>query len=242
MYGHRARIGYTSPPVLTEVFPYEFYRIAPEGVTLLITTLTVKSATPEELQDSYEISLGAAREMGKAGVDLVVLGGVPINLCRGVDKVDELIQSTEEACGVPVTTSVTAQLNALQKLGAKRLGVVSLAGEATLEYEYLERGGYQIVASKNVPEMPPLNYMGRASSDISMNAAWALAKEHPEIDTLYFPCPHRPTIDMIQEIEEELDINIVTASQAIIWEALRRCDIRDPVSGYGRLFDDGQSD
>ena len=28
MYGHRARIGYTSPPVLTEVFPYEFYRTA----------------------------------------------------------------------------------------------------------------------------------------------------------------------------------------------------------------------
>ena len=112
LYGHRARIGYTSPPVLTEVFPYEFYRIAPEGVTLLVTTLTVKNATSEELQDSYDISLAAAREMGKAGVDLVVLGGVPINLCRGVDKVDELIKSTEEDCGVPVTTSVTAQLNA----------------------------------------------------------------------------------------------------------------------------------
>ena len=242
MYGHRARIGYTSPPVLTEVFPYEFYRIAPEGVTLLVTTLTVKSATPEELQESYEVSLRAAREMGKAGVDLVVLGGVPINLCRGVDKVDELIRSTEEDCGVPVTTSVTAQLNALHQLGASKLGVVNTATESTLEYEYLERAGYQIVASKGVAEMPPLNYMGRASSDISMNVARELAKAHPEIDTLYFPCPHRPTIDMIQEIEEELDVNIVTASQAIIWEALRRCDIRDPVSGYGRLFDDGPSD
>jgi hypothetical protein len=37
-YGHRARIGYTSPPLTTEVFPYEFYRMAPAGVTLVITT------------------------------------------------------------------------------------------------------------------------------------------------------------------------------------------------------------
>ena len=236
MYGHRARIGYTSPPVLTEVFPYEFYRIAPEGVTLLVTTLTVKNATSQELQDSYDISLAAAREMGKAGVDLVVLGGVPINLCRGVDKVDELIKSTEEDCGVPVTTSVTAQLNALHHLGASKLGLVNTGARSTLEYEYLERAGYEIVASEGVPEMPPLNYMGRASSDISMNVARALAKAHPEIDTLYFPCPHRPTIDMIEEIEEELDVNIVTASQAIIWESLRRCDIQDPAPGYGRLF------
>ena len=32
MYGHRARIGYTSPPLTTEVFPYEFYKVVPEGV------------------------------------------------------------------------------------------------------------------------------------------------------------------------------------------------------------------
>src|SRR5262249_10006750 len=26
IYGHRARIGYTSPPLTTEIFPYEFYK------------------------------------------------------------------------------------------------------------------------------------------------------------------------------------------------------------------------
>ena len=33
-YGYRARIGYTSPPLTSEIFPYEFYRLAPDGVTL----------------------------------------------------------------------------------------------------------------------------------------------------------------------------------------------------------------
>ena len=28
-YGYRARIGYTSPPLTSEIFPYEFYKLAP---------------------------------------------------------------------------------------------------------------------------------------------------------------------------------------------------------------------
>ena len=45
MYGYRARIGYCSPPFVTEVFCSEFYKMAPQGVTLMITTLAVTSLT-----------------------------------------------------------------------------------------------------------------------------------------------------------------------------------------------------
>ena len=33
VYGYRARIGYTCPPVIAEVFPYEFYKVVPQGAT-----------------------------------------------------------------------------------------------------------------------------------------------------------------------------------------------------------------
>ena len=236
MYGYRARIGYTSPPVVTEVFPYEFYRIVPEGVTLALTTLVVNNATPEELEESYEISIRVAQEMGRAGVDLLVLGGVPINLCRGVDKVDDLIKTVEKRAGVPVTTSVTAQLNALRRLGARRLGVVTTNTSSTMDWQYLEHAGYEISASIGVPTLPPLNHLGKATSKMTMDAARELKRTSQDVDTLYFPCPHRPTVDMIQEVEDDLNVNVVTASQAIIWEALRRCGINDPIPGYGRLF------
>jgi len=41
MYGHRASIGYTSPPLTTEIFPSEIYRLASKGVTLVITALAI---------------------------------------------------------------------------------------------------------------------------------------------------------------------------------------------------------
>ena len=105
MYGHRARIGYTSPPLTTEVFPYEFYRIVPAGVTLVVTTLAIVERSSSEVDQSYEISMRAAREMAAAGVDIVVLGGVPINLSRGADNAQAMIRDLEAELKIKVATS-----------------------------------------------------------------------------------------------------------------------------------------
>ena len=236
VYGYRARIGYTCPPVIAEVFPYEFYKVVPEGVTLAITTLAVLNATPDELQNSYDISLQAAKEMGAAGVDLVVLGGAPVNMAQGYDNIDKLIRETEEACGVPVTTSLTAKNNALGHLGSKRVVVVGLARDSDASSEYLDRAGCEVVGTVPTPSAPPLNHLGRLPSDASVEVARGLVKEHPEADTLYFPCAHRATINRIEAMEEEMGVNVISASSVIIWEALRRCGIRESISGYGRLF------
>ena len=123
MYGYRARIGYTSPLAATEVFPYEFYDLVPKGVTLVMTTLAVADRTRDELERSYEISLQAAEDMARVKIDLMVLGGVPINLLRGFDHVDDLIRDTQAKIGVPVTTSLTAQVEAMRTTGARKVAV-----------------------------------------------------------------------------------------------------------------------
>jgi maleate cis-trans isomerase len=63
-----------------------------------------------------------------------------------------------------------------------------------------------------------------------------VAREHPKVDTLYFPGPHRAVLDQVENLEQELGINVVTASQAIFWEAFRRCGVNEPIAGFGRLF------
>ncbi len=237
MYGHRARIGYTSPPMVTEVFPYEFYQIAPRGVTLAVTTLAVLQVTSEEVNESAQISLRAAKEMALAGVDLVVLGGIPINLTVGSDKVVDLISHTATACGVPVTTSVTAQVNALRKLNAHRVGVV-VPGSAsdTVFLGFLKDFGFEVAGVIGADRT--LYEWGRMSSDVCLELAKQLIRDHPEADTIYLPCPHWPVNDQIATMERELGRNVVGASQAIIWESLRLCGIAEPIDGYGRLLRD----
>src|SRR5882724_4932812 len=123
IYGHRARIGYTSPPLTTEVFPYEFYQMVPTGVTLVITTLAIVVRSKGEVDQSYDISTKAAREMAAAGVDIIVLGGVPINLSRGSANAQQMIADLEAELNVKVSTSASAQARAAKALGCKKVVV-----------------------------------------------------------------------------------------------------------------------
>src|SRR3984893_10874282 len=122
-YGHRARIGYTSPPLTTEGFPYEFYQMAPAGVTLVITTLAIVVRSKEEVDQSYDTSMKAAREMAAAGVDIIVLGGVPIHLSRGPVNAQQMIRDLEAELKVKVSTSASAQARAAKALGCKKVVV-----------------------------------------------------------------------------------------------------------------------
>src|SRR5262249_62225982 len=123
IYGSRARIGYTSPPLTTEVFPYEFYQIVPDGVTLVVTSLAIVVRSNDEVDQSYDISMRAAREMAAAGCDIVVLGGVPINLSRGTRNAEQMISDLEAELQVKVSSSAAAQARAAKALGCKKAGV-----------------------------------------------------------------------------------------------------------------------
>jgi maleate cis-trans isomerase len=241
MYGHRARIGYISPLLVTEVFIHEFYQIVPPGVTLALSGLTFAQGTGQEVQESFDLTLRAARVMGAAGVNLVVLGGTFLNVFKGFDKLDEVIKTTQEACGVPVTTSLSARKEAFQRVKARRIAVVDLFGDGRQEGEsrqqsdYVERLGYEVVGRKGVGLKAYAN-IAQLPSEASMQAARDLLREHPEADTVYFPGAHRATVDQIEALEQQLRVNVVGASQSIIWHALRRCGIHDAIPGYGRLL------
>ena len=237
MYGHRARIGYTSPFSATEVFPYEFYMIAPEGVSLVISTLGVMERNKEEIDRSYDMSLLAAKELARVQVDLIVLGGVPINLARGAD-VNDLIHEVERDTNVPVTTSISAQIDALLAVGARR---VAVGHPYTPDQDrtfagYAEKYGFEPSSVKGAGYTGP--ELGRMPRVAALELGRALLEADPTADTIWLPCPHWAVVDVIDLLEQELGITVVTALQAITWQALRRCQVSDRIEGYGRLLRD----
>ena len=237
MYGYRARIGYTSPPYLTETFPYEFYKMVPEGVTLVLTTLAIRQLTEKEVARSVEMTLEAAREMGRAKVDIVVFGGVPLNLSLGYDGLEETMRKTEDEIGVPVTSSITAQVNALRALGARKLILVHpFSDPEGFHAEYVTHYGFDLLGFKGAGKS--VADLATVSQDEVKGIAEALYREHPDADTIYVPAPHWGVIEVIEPLEQELGVNVVTAIQAIVWETLRRSGVNDRINGYGRLLRD----
>jgi maleate isomerase len=239
MYGHRARIAYTSPLACTETFPYEFYKIVPPGVTLVITTLKIVDLTPEEVEQSYELSVLAAADMASIGSDLVVLGGLPINLAHGYDNVGRLMRDTEERIGAPVSSSLSAQLDALAHLKPERIAIVhpfSDDDQQALLMEIVGREKLNLVAIRGMGRVG--RELGRIPLQASIDFARSMKREYPDIDLLWLPGPHYAVVEAIATIEDELGITVMSANQAIVWHALRRCGIADRITGYGRLLEE----
>ncbi|MFI5266356.1 MAG: hypothetical protein ACHQ7M_03165 [Chloroflexota bacterium] len=234
-YGSRARIGYTCPVYLAEIFPYDFYKIVPDGVSMMTATASVWKGTPEEMKKSAEESIRAAREMARSGVNVVVVGGVPVGFAAGYPSIENLVETLQAETGVPTTASLLCQNHALQTVGAKKVVVLRTGkgGRRDQHMEQVEGLGCTILDVRGVGEGM---YATPPPAEHTLDLARAILRDNPEADTLHCPSPHWPMAANIQQLEDEFHVNVVTAGQAIIWEALRLAGIKDSISGYGRLL------
>ena len=237
IYGHRARIGYTVAAVTTEVFPIDWYKIVPDGVTLMMITLPLGDRSPEDVKKCNEASHAAAHAFAQSGADLVLLGGVPVNLSRGFDKLDDYLKQLEDEIGVPVSSSSTAHQKAYKALGSKRVGTIHpFMPDQNPRHERYLKEFFGLEPAGCYAGLSNLKELGKVSIDSTLAWARALKKEHPEIDTFNFACPHWRVIDAIEVIEQELKVSCMSSLQAIAWESMRRTGVNDRIEGYGRLL------
>lgn len=238
MIGNRARIGYCSPPFVTEIFCYEFYKMVPKGVTLMITTLEVGNEyTNAVFNSSYDRSIAAAKAMGEAGADVVVLGGNPVNQSRGVENLEQICADLAKEIGTKVITSTLAQKEAMQKLGVTKVATAHMAGPGHVERhdKQMQNMGFESVGSYS-PRRTPLLHYGKISENEVIEASHELKRRWPEADCFHFASAHWPTAHAIDQVEREFGVAVMTSQQAIVWKALRTAGIDDRIEGFGRLF------
>ncbi len=234
-YGTRARICYTCPIFLAEIFPYDFYKMVPEDITLVTATASVWQGTPEEMKRSAEQSIKSAHEMARAGCNVVVFGGVPVGFAAGYARIEDLLKELHKETKVPFTASLLCQNAALQTVGAKKTVVLRSGGGRNDQHmQEVEALGIQILEVKGIGQSM---YGTPLGAEQTLQMGRDLLKAHPDADTLHCPSPHWPMAANIEALEKEFPgVNVVTSGQAITWHALRLGGIKDKVQGYGRLF------
>jgi maleate isomerase len=174
--------------------------------------------------------------MAAAGCDIVVLGGVPINLSRGAQNAEQMLLDLEAELGIKVSSSTAAQTRAAKALGCKK----AVVAQPYLEADTARIAGYAVTFGCELLGATgwgsPFNQIGRIPQHAAVEMGRKLMREHPDADTILLPSPHWPTAGAIDVLEREFGVNVVGAHQAIVWDALRRCGIDDKIEGFGRLF------
>ncbi|MFC1816564.1 maleate cis-trans isomerase [Thermodesulfobacteriota bacterium] len=236
MYGWRARIGVVHPS-RGESYIYQFYKIVPDGITLVPTIIGLFNLTKEELSAAYLKYKDAARELAQLSVDTIVFAGSPLFQLKGFGSDLEMIEEVEKETGIPTITSVTAEVEAMRFLKMKKLVVATPFTDEVNKRSasWYQKAGFEVLKIKG---------MGiEKNSDIALlpfYASYQLAMktflETPGADGIYIACPRWGTIDTIEKLEQDSGVPVVTSIQATIWLALKKANVKERIHGYGRLM------
>jgi maleate isomerase len=228
MYGWRGRVGFISPPLMTEMVPYEFYQMVPEGVGLLVTCMGLEELTTEEMDrvlGAVERHIG---EQTRRGVDFIVLGGTPLILSKGVGFETELLARVQALTAIPITTTTHTALEAFSALQVRRLVALTTyhPWRNDLLKNFLAQQGFEVLAVRG---------FASAIADIHLIApeevfrrAKQLYYDHPQAEAVYIPCAQLHTWPVIGLLEKECGVPVVSSTIAWVWSALRHLKISAP--------------
>ena len=147
-FGWRKRIGLLSPTVI-ETAAYDFYRLAPDGVSMCATTSNIDHWNKENFkQHVIDPLVAAVKYLASRHVDYIIHTGMPVVTTRGKGFEDVLVKQIEDATGLPATTSIRSAIRALAHLGVRNVAVVTPYPQELHQsaLSFLRASGFHVVA------------------------------------------------------------------------------------------------
>ncbi len=235
MFGWRKRIGGISPTVM-EVVPYDFYRMAPDGIGLVGITCNIEFWDQENFDRALATIGDGARYLGSRAVDFVIHFGAPLVASRGHGFDAELIASIEERAGVPATTSIRSAADGLRWFRARKVAIASPYPETVNQAvaAFLEADGFEVVGRRTRDVV--FKRLQAVHSEEIYRFACAVAADSPGADALYIPCPQWPAADAVEAIEQDCGLPVVASDPADFRAAFAALGLRLGIRGFGSLL------
>jgi maleate cis-trans isomerase len=230
------------PSMVSDNNPFEFYLMAPDGVQMVLTSLGIPDGgNRAELYAQAIAGIDVPlRRLISRKVDAIVQAGVPPVVTRGWGFEDVLKARVAEITDLPFASDIGCCVAAFKALGASRVAVLADGSMLQGMAEYLHGAGLEQVATgfpSGVAEEP-----GAESLGVFYRGAVTLHRSAPAADAIFIPGANRPTVGMIQELEWDIGIPVVSSAQALFWRGLCLAGVNPAlVTGYGRLFQAGEA-
>src|SRR5262249_42925860 len=124
--GWRKRIGVLSPTVM-ETACHDFFRMAPDGVSICSITSNVEHWNNENFKQAViDPLVTLSKYLASREVDYIMHCGMPVVTLRGKGFEEEIVKViTDAAGGIPASTSIRSAIRALAHLRIKNVVVVS---------------------------------------------------------------------------------------------------------------------
>ncbi len=218
------------------VIERDFINMRPSDSVAIYTSRlqNTQDCTVETLQAmAPEISKVAALLVPEGRLDVVAYGCTSGTAVLGYDKVRSLIHASRD--GVPVTTPLTASIEALNQFGAHKIAVLTpYMDDINSDLStYLEANEKTICGFTSF-RIVDNEQMAKVTAESIYQAA--LEADREDADALFISCTAIRAVDVVERIEQTLGKPVVTAVQALFWHSLRESGCAEKVQAYGRLL------
>jgi maleate isomerase len=229
MYGWRGRLGVIMPDNNVTVEP-ELYSVLPAGVSLHGSRVGARGAG--ELRDqvlTMADALPRAVESFRGRVDVIGYACMATSLWKPAGWHEPL----GAAAGVAFLAAGETMVAALVHLGARRIGVFSPYPDdlARLVAGWFERHGIVVVHTVNLP----LDTLRGTPSLEDLYPTVRREFAGRSIAALAVLSTDLATFTVIEPLEGDLGIPVISSNLALLWSLLASAGIREPACP-GRLF------
>jgi maleate cis-trans isomerase len=234
------KIGTLAPLSAVENSAYEFYRIAPKDVMCIYLPVGLKKFKAEDVDRVFEPIDKLIEALVDRDVDIIVQSGVPLPILIGVEAHNRLMDHIAIKSGLPVTSSVTAVVDAARHLGIRN---ITLANKWSPEMngvmgEFFGRGGIK-VAGICSDSMTPDKFL-KMSTKNGMDLAYELGsraiRENPGCDGLYIGGGAWLALPVCEELEKEFGLPCISNQDSVLWDCLHKINYWRPTTISNRLM------
>ena len=213
----------------------EFYRLAFRWTSLHIARIKLQKITITALEKMEEDMLDAAGRLADAGVDIIGYGCTSGSFVKGKDHGREIERKITEMTKIPAVSTSTAVIQAFDKLCINKVSVATPYIDEINDFEekFLEQNKIQVLSIKGLGISD-----NREIGNKDPRNAYDLAKEVyvPEADGLFISCTNFRTIEVIDPLEIELGVPVISSNTATLWAMMKKAGISRKLAKHGQLF------
>ncbi len=213
----------------------EFWRMASGWATVHTARMRLEKIKVDELEEMEEQMLEAAIRLADAEVNVIGYGCTSGSLLKGKGHGRKIERKIAEKTGFPAVATAKAVIEALSELRIKNLCVATPYIEEISELEkcFLEQNEIDVLRMKGLGIV-----QNREVGSKDPSIAYDLAMEvfMPQAQGLFISCTNFRTGEMIDRLEKELGVPVISSNTATFWAMMRKAGVKRKQKGYGRLL------
>jgi maleate cis-trans isomerase len=236
--GWRLHVGVIWPTPVPPRPILEWYEVVPPGVDITTVSLSISQLTDDNMDEAIKGMELAAKQLSSFDVDVIFQSGVPPVVARGPGFANELQDRISQASGLPAVTDMAGVIDAMRQ---SKLRTVAMAtpfrqfiNDRLVKYlgseqiSVIHNKALGIERNTEIRRLPiPIEYQ-------TAHQAYVEAPSKP--DGLYIPCGGWGSMYNIEPLEQDLETTVITWMNVMIWSTMKRCKVKGPIKGFGRLL------